>query len=57
MEVCEGDAPRPPVEAPWLFETDSPTQQKKVESICHTIILYIFIDTIKFNIVKYNKMS
>ena len=31
MAVCEGDAPGPPVETPWLLEIDFPTQQKKVE--------------------------
>ena len=29
MGVCEGDAPRPPVEAPWLFETESPIYTTK----------------------------
>ena len=33
MAVCEGDAPRPPVEAPSFLEIDSPIQQKKVECL------------------------
>ena len=38
MVVCKGDAPGPPVEAPWLSETDSPTQQKKVEYLSYYVL-------------------